>query len=146
MPCFLKRNTMSNVISHTGVIDSIDKGVVRVRIVQHSACSSCKVASYCNSAESKEKIIDVRCNDTDGRMVGDTVVVMAAQAVGMKAVVIAFVVPLILILLTIVVTLHLTGKELTAALSGMAVLFPYYALLYVFRRQIERRLTFFLKE
>lgn len=137
---------MSNVISHTGVIDSIDKGVVRVRIVQHSACSSCKVASYCSSAESKEKIIDVRCNDAAGRMVGDTVVVMAAQAVGMKAVVIAFVVPLILILLTIVVTLHLTGKELTAALSGLAVLFQYYALLYVFRRQIERRLTFFLKE
>ena len=136
---------MSNVISHTGIIDSIDGGMVRVRIVQHSACSSCKVASYCNSAESKEKIINVRCTDAAEHHVGDTVMVMAAQAVGVKAVVVAFVVPLILILATIAIVLLLTGKELTAALSGLAILIPYYAILYMLRPQLERQLTFYLK-
>jgi hypothetical protein len=67
----------NNVISHIGVVDSIAEGMVCVRIVQSSACSACKVASYCNSAESKEKIIEVRCSDADSYAVGQKVTVMA---------------------------------------------------------------------
>lgn len=137
---------MSNVISHTGIIDSIDDGMVRVRIVQHSACSSCKVASYCNSAESKEKIIDVRCANAAMRHIGDNVTVMAAQAVGTKAVIIAFVIPLVLMLTVIAIVMHITGNEPTAALSGMAALVPYYAVLYMLKSKIERQLTFYLKD
>ena len=135
---------MSNVISHTGIIDRIDEGMARVRIVQHSACSSCKVASYCSSAESKEKIINVRCTDGNRYHVGENVTVMAAQAVGTKAVVIAFVIPLVLILTVIAVVLYFTGKEATAALSGLAALIPYYAVLYMLKSQLERQLTFYL--
>ena len=78
---------MSNVISHKGIIDSIEGGVAHVRITQHSACSSCKVASYCNSAESKEKLIDARVSEPSRHHVGDEVSVMAAQSVGTKAVI-----------------------------------------------------------
>ena len=53
---------MRNKISHSGVIDRIDGGHVKVRIVQTSACAACKVAGYCNAAESKEKIVDVYCD------------------------------------------------------------------------------------
>jgi sigma-E factor negative regulatory protein RseC len=144
-PCFLNWNTMSEIITHTGVIDSIDGEMVRVRIVQHSACSSCKVASYCSSAESKEKIIDVHCTDGRARQVGNEVTVMAAQSVGMKAVLMAFVIPLALILTTIAITLKITNNELTSALAGVAILIPYYILLYVMRSRIERELTFYLE-
>ena len=136
---------MSNVISHTGIIDSIEDGMVRVRIVQHSACSSCKVASMCNSAESKEKLIDVRHGANDNLHVGDSVTVMAAQAVGTKAVVIAFVIPLVIMLATIAIVMHVTGSEAYAAASGIAVMLPYYIVLYLFRSRLERELTFYLK-
>lgn len=137
---------MSNVISHIGIIDSIEEGMVRVRIVQHSACSSCKVASVCNSAENKEKIIDIK-NSADPHLhIGDTVTVMAAQAVGTKAVIIAFVVPLVLMLATIVNVLHFTGDERYAAISGMAILLPYYIVLYLFKSRLARELTFYLKK
>ena len=136
---------MSNVISHTGIIDSIEDGMVRVRIVQHSACSSCKVASMCNSAESKEKLIDVRHGASDTLHVGDSVTVMAAQAVGTKAVIIAFVIPLVIMLATIAIVMRLTGSEASAAASGITIMLPYYVVLYLFRSRLERELTFYLK-
>lgn len=137
---------MSNVISHTGIIDSIDNGIVHVRIVQHSACSSCKVASMCNSAEKKEKIIDVKCADAALRKVGDTVKVMAAQSVGMKAVMIAFVIPLMLIMTTITVTLKLGCEEYQAIVAGLSALTLYYVALYAMRSRLERALTFYLED
>ena len=49
---------MSTKISHSGIVERIDGDCVQVRIVQTSACAACKVAGYCNAAESKEKVID----------------------------------------------------------------------------------------
>ena len=137
---------MSNVISHKGILDSIEGGVAHVRITQHSACSCCKVASYCNSAESKEKLIDARVSEPSRYHVGDEVTVMAAQSVGTKAVILAFVIPLILMMSTIATVVRATGNEMWAAVSGIAILVPYYALLYMLRNRLARQLTFYLDE
>lgn len=51
---------MSNKIKHNGVVDGVEEGCVRVRILQSSACSACKVAAHCNASETKEKIIEVQ--------------------------------------------------------------------------------------
>lgn len=138
-------NTMSNQISHSGIIDSISDGVAHVRIVQSSACSSCKVASYCSSAESKEKMIDVRCPDASRYSVGQAVTVMAAQAVGMKAVVLAFIIPTILLLAVIIACVGNGVSDGIAAMAGITVLVPYYFLLYLSRNRLENILTFYLK-
>ena len=99
----------------------------------------------CNSAESKEKLIDVRHGASDTLHVGDSVTVMAAQAVGTKAVIIAFVIPLVIMLATIAIVMRLTGSEASAAASGITIMLPYYVVLYLFRSRLERELTFYLK-
>lgn len=136
---------MSTTISHIGTIDSISDGMLHVRITQSSACSSCKIASHCSSAESKEKIIDVRHHDTDAFHIGQTVNVMAAESVGMKAVVMAFVIPTIVLLATVIVVLQRTQKEWVAAVSGLVMLIPYCLLLLATRRQLERTLQFWVE-
>ena len=50
---------MSTDIKHCGVVDEVEDGCVKVRIVQSSACASCKVASHCNASENKEKVVEV---------------------------------------------------------------------------------------
>ena len=135
---------MSNQISHTGIIDSISEGMVHVRIVQSSACSSCKVASYCNSAESKEKIIDVKCADTSRYAVGQDVTVMAAPSVGAKAVILAFVIPTVILLSAIAVCVTSGFSDGISALVGVLSLVPYYIGLYLYRGKLEQILTFYL--
>ena len=54
---------MSNLIEHEGtVIGIIAPGKVSIKIVQLSACVSCKAAKLCSAAESKDKIIAAYCS------------------------------------------------------------------------------------
>ena len=75
---------MSNKISHSGIIKSIEDNCIKVQIVQTSACAACKVASHCNAAESKVKIVDVFTNAI-GYQVGQEVTVWASKDVANRA-------------------------------------------------------------
>ena len=136
---------MSNRISHIGTVYSVSDGLVRVRIVQHSACVGCKAAAHCNSTESKEKLIDVRCLGASRYRVGQEVTVVAAQAVGAKAVVLGFVVPLIVLLVVVIGALQMGVGEAQAALAGIVALIPYYIILYMCRSKLDRMFTFYIE-
>lgn len=73
---------MSTNIKHCGVVDKVLDGCIKVRIVQSSACASCKVASHCNASENKEKIVDVYDDNTSQFVVGDNVIIIASQKTG----------------------------------------------------------------
>lgn len=133
---------MSEKIKHTGTIERIDGDCVQVRIFQPSACSSCKVAGYCNASESKEKLIDVICPDASPYAVGQQVTVSTAAATGFRAVGLGFGVPLVLLVTAIVGVTLATGNEAVAALAGLASLLPYYILLYLFRNRIKEKISF----
>ena len=132
---------MSTKISHSGIIESIDKGCIHVRIVQTSACAACKVASYCNAAESKEKIVDVY-KPAGSLKVGDAVTVTASAQMATKALLYGFAYPFVLLVVVLVVVLWLTGNEATAGLSALAALLPYYSVLYLLRDRHRERFAF----
>ena len=96
---------MKDIIDHIGVVETIENTHVRVKILQSSACSACQAKSLCASAEQKEKIVDVWDDEADRLTVGDEVRVCASMSMGRNAVVLAFVVPLVLMVVWLVVTL-----------------------------------------
>lgn len=71
---------------------------------------------------------------------------MAAASVGAKAVIIAFVIPVIIMMAVIISVIALGGTELLAAVAGMAVLIPYLIVLYLQRNRMERILTFYIND
>jgi sigma-E factor negative regulatory protein RseC len=133
---------MSQKISHSGIVERIDDGCVHVRIVQTSACAACKVAGYCNAAESKEKIIDVYCDSVAAYQVGQQVVVSTSGQVAVKALLWAFGVPFVLLMTVLVLVLLLTANEGLAALSALAALVPYYFVLWLLRNKMREQLAF----
>ena len=137
---------MNQRISHSGVIESIEEGCVHVRIVQTSACAACKVAGYCNAAESKEKIIDVFCDSVAAYQVGQQVVVSASGQVAVKALLWAFGVPFVLLMAVLLLVLLLTGNEGWAALSALATLVPYYVLLWLLRDKMREQLALTIEQ
>lgn len=138
-------NNISTNIRHSGVVDEITDDCVKVRIVQSSACVSCKVAGHCNASESKEKIIEVSGGDVSGLKVGDGVVVVASQRSGLLAVLLSSVIPLFLLIAVLFVTLQFTGSEVTAASASLLSLLPYYLIIYMCREKIRTRLMFRLE-
>ncbi len=120
---------------------------VRVRIEQKSACAGCHAKAICSSSDSKEKIVDVL--DASGRVrsVGDRVMVVGTSSMSAFAVVVAFVVPLVLMVGVIVLAQKLLAmSEVAAAGCGLGVLVLYWLLLWTRRGMISRRLVFTIED
>lgn len=137
---------MSEIVTHAGIVDSIDGNRVRVRIVQTSACAACKVAGHCNAAEAKEKLVDVLTADVTRWKVGDAVTVAASQQMATRALLLAFGLPLVLLLVVLFTVLAVTGREGFSALCGLATLVPYYTVLWLTRKRLQQRLAFWIQD
>lgn len=134
---------MSNNITHSGIIDAIEGDCVKVRILQTSACASCKVAGHCNASESKEKIVDVYNVPDAGRLkVGDNVVVSASADIVNRALMIGFGLPLVILISMVIIMSVVFDDEALCALLALASLIPYYLLVYLCRGRIKQRITF----
>jgi sigma-E factor negative regulatory protein RseC len=136
---------MSQKISHSGVVERIEGDCIKVRIVQTSACAACKVASHCNAAESKVKIVDVFGCDTTNYSTGQEVTVSTSGVVANRALLLGFGIPFLVLVGVLVMVLLLTGNEGLSAICGLAALVPYYIILYLCRDRISRQLTFYLE-
>lgn len=134
---------MEEELRHEGIVDSIDGDVVRVRILQASACGGCQVKSLCKVSESKEKLIEVTDAVAAGRLaVGQSVNVAGTVGQGMRAVMLAFTLPLLLMLAAVITGYALGASDGVAAIVALAVLVPYYALLFLMRNRIGRKFRF----
>ncbi len=136
---------MANTIEHQGIVENIEGTRLRVRIVQTSACASCKAKGSCSSADTKEKLIDVTMPGGASCRVGDHVWVVGELSMGVKAVLIAFVFPFLLLLAVLFGCMALWGDELPAALCALAVLVPYYFIVWLNKGRLSRTLSFSIR-
>ncbi len=128
-------------------MESVEEGLVRVRILQASACAACKVASRCHTAEAKEKIIDVAVDAREAFRweKGQTVTVCTSGTMAVRALLLGFGIPLLLMLAVLVGTKMAGGSEGLAALMMLVSLIPYYIGLCFFRNRIARSIAFHIE-
>lgn len=136
---------MSTIITHKGRVKQIDNTRIQVQIMQASACSACEAKSLCHSAESKEKMIEVHAADAADFEVGQEVMLVGTLSQGLKAVVYAYVIPLILMLAVLFLSLLWGMDEALSALLSIGVLIPYYLIIYLLRHHLTRKFSFTLK-
>ncbi len=117
-----------------------------MRIVQTSACVACKVASHCNAAESKVKIVDVFGCNTTNYSTGQEVTVWASKDVADKALLLGFGVPFLLLVCVLMIALRFSDNEGLAALLALGSLVPYYFALWLLRDRIQRGISFHIEE
>lgn len=130
----------TNTIHHEGIVESIGTGNCSVRILQTSACSSCSARQLCRSSESKEKTVLIKGNFPT-LQVGDTVTLVGSVRQGLHASILAYVVPLILMLIALFVGTRL-GSDGMGALAALLVLTLYYSVLFLFRNRLSKHFSF----
>ncbi len=133
---------MKSKITHKGVVECIDNDIVRVRIVQASACGSCKVAGHCSAAETKVKTIDVVTPQAATYHAGDSVLVSVSEQSAHNALLVGFGLPFVVLVVTVFVCVWLTSNETLSALLGLAALVPYYIIVRLCRNRIGSGVTF----
>lgn len=135
---------MAQTIIHRGTVKSVDGKHISVEIAQASACSACVAKKLCNSSESKDKLVDVVCDEATTYAVGEDVLLTGSLEMGLKAVWWAYIAPLLLLVAVLLVA-GASGNEPLAALSALAVLAVYYGLLYLNRGRLTRKFSFTIK-
>lgn len=135
---------MSSPILHTGVVERTDGEAVYVKITSRSACGSCASRQACGLAEAQEKIVVVKTPETARQyMPGESVTVGVRRSVGAKAVMLAYVGALIVLvgMLAIAVT-ALGWSEGRSALAALAAVALYYGALWLLRNKIDHTINF----
>ena len=134
------------MIDHEGIIDKIKDGKITVRILQKSACSECHAKAACMISDSKEKLVDIQDFSGEYRE-NEMVIVEGKESLGYKAVFWAFVLPLIIILATLILSTSVWNySELEAAMSTLIALAPYYTILYFLRNKMAKSFRFNIKK
>ena len=137
---------MADIIKHRGIVEKIDGSHVVVRIVQTSACSACSAKGLCNASESKEKQIDVYEVNPAYR-IGEEVVLCGSTSMGMKAVFLAFGIPVLLLLAALFVTMRITdGDALLAAIVALLAVVPYFVVIYLMKDKMNKTFSFVIEK
>lgn len=133
-------------VTHEGVVESIGDTHIFVRVLQHTACDTCRAKLLCTgTADARDSVVEAYLEHPDDKNhlePGSPVILQLEQSMAWISVALAFGVPLVLLLLSFFVALHATGSELVGGLSGLAVLLPYYFLLGLNRHRLSRRVYF----
>jgi len=135
----------TNCIEQKGIIEDINKGVAKVNIIKSAACASCQSKAACFITEPKEEtlVIDTLGNEFHK---GETVSVMMKKSLGLRATLLAYVLPFIVVLLALIVLTSLGVKENLAGLISILILVAYYAILYFFRNSLQKTFQFTLNK
>ena len=136
---------MRESILHTGIVERVDTNRVIVRITQYSACAGCHAKSACTMSDKKEKQVEIEDASGDYHP-GAAVVIIGQDSMGMEAVLWAFAVPVVLMLIAVVAGISSGWEETASGALGVLVLIPYYIVLYVLRDKLKKRFVFKLKK
>lgn len=136
---------MSEDIAHNGTIVCIGPKITKVLIISESACGSCGASGFCSAAEARRKEIEVPTDHLANYSVGEEVEVLLKKSMGNRAVWLAYVFPLVVLMILIVSLLRLGAGEIVAALGGVAGIAVYYFIIYLFKDRIARDYVFYIR-
>lgn len=132
-------------IEHKGIVVSADAQLTRVEIVRSSACSVCHAKELCGFSEEEKKIVEVPSNGFNMHDVGDEVVLCMKKSMGMKAVWIAYVIPLAILVVTVLLASFLGASEPVMGLAALGAVALYYFVIWCMRDKLNDEFIFYIK-
>ncbi|MBL4745999.1 MAG: SoxR reducing system RseC family protein [Flavobacteriaceae bacterium] len=113
----------------TGVVESVRGEQATVRLQSNANCEGCKAQSACG-VDSGDKIVHVTMDKSID--LNTVITVGIDKKKGLIAVVYAYVFPFLLVLMTLLIGSVFLSESMAGLLS-LAILIPYYILLYFLR-------------
>lgn len=129
-------------IRHAGRVVSVSGSQIKVEIAVQTACSGCQARAVCGASDGKTRIIPVRRPDDGSIAVGDEVNVIIRQGQGFKAVLIAYLIPLFILLVLLLTLPMFFENELVTGLGALGFVALYYLVLARFRDKLNSGFIF----
>ncbi|MDD2562701.1 MAG: SoxR reducing system RseC family protein [Salinivirgaceae bacterium] len=133
------------MIEHTGKILSIEKNIARISLQQTSACASCHAKGACTSADVQERHITATIDD-QGYKVGEEVLVNLRTQQGYKAVLVAYIIPFIIILITLIIGDQMGLEEWKSGIASLLITVIYFFYIKFYGNKYTNTMTFEIKK
>ncbi|MDR0542984.1 MAG: SoxR reducing system RseC family protein [Dysgonamonadaceae bacterium] len=135
---------MSKKITYRGTVTKVYPGILQVEIRDETACDACSVQKSCCMSGAREKRIDIPFVSGDYHP-GDKVTIRGKISMGLRATLIAFVLPLTLILVILLTASSMGAGERQAAVLSLSAMVVYYIGIYFFRNKLKQTFTFMIE-
>lgn len=132
-------------IEHEGIISTVSGQKLLVSIQSVSACLSCQLKTACNLSEKEDKIIEVNSFGQEFAE-GERVIVKMGESLGMKAALLAYILPFVVMVTVLFFVKFLSDSNAIAGISALASLAPYYFILYLLKNNLKKTFTFHVKK
>lgn len=133
---------MGNTVRYHGIVKEVSDGHLQVGIMKSSACGGCTIKGHCNSAEAKERMVDVDDPSAYLYHEGQDVWIVGSSSIGWKALGYGIVIPFFVVFISLFMFSSWIKNDLWAALSALGMLIPYYIILYSNREKMKKQLSF----
>ncbi|MBO5074422.1 MAG: SoxR reducing system RseC family protein [Bacteroidales bacterium] len=133
-----------NEIVHSGKIVDITPDFTTVQIIASSACSECHAKGLCGMSEEQEKIIMLPTDPYTPRQVGEEVQVKTKMTMGLKAVWISYVIPLVILMILILSLSSVIGNEYLRGAVAIAGVGIYYFIIWLLRDKLSDQFEFYI--
>ncbi len=134
----------ADYISHKGIVKEIKAQSLVVSIITTSGCASCELKGACNASEMTEKEVEVFVNNADDYKLHQAVTVAMKKHLGIQAVWWGYILPFLLVVGSLIGISVVTDNQGLAGLISLALLVPYYIVLYYSRKLMKNKFNFFL--
>lgn len=130
---------MPDTIEHIGNIVNIEDKRVFVSIYSKSVCSKCDVRGSCNSLSgTSEKIFEIDVQKNHGYLPGQKVRLSITSRAANKSVLIAYILPLVLLITGMALADSLFHNEGITAVTALVILFLYFTVLSLFKKKLSK--------
>lgn len=129
---------MTSQITHSGFISKVADGRVKVSLFRPEACGSCQMKGYCGGDNDQREDFELSAS---GYELGDEVQLMMSTDTGLRAVVVAYIVPFFVLMISLITSLQLGLNEGIAALLSLLFTGLYFVTLKVMSGDLKQHFS-----
>lgn len=135
-----------DTICKEGIVRAIHGDQIEVEITISSACSECHAKSICIPTDHKRETVLAQSLYNEHFEVGDKVHLVLKGSAGGKAVVLAYLLPFIVLMVALFGTYAITKSELAGVIVSVFFVVIYYIILKTQNKKTEQQFHFFVKK
>lgn len=133
-------------VSHEAIVQSVDGIDVTVKMTVSSACAACHAKGLCGVSESEEKLVVAKNFSAAQFATGEKVRVELRQTLAVKAVIICYLLPLVVLLVSFFLMYLVCSIEWLNVLAALSATALYFFFVWLFHEKIEKNVTFIVSK
>jgi len=132
-------------ICKEGIVRGVEDGHYKVEITISSACSECHAKSICLPSDHKQEFVIARSLYGNSFEPGQKVQLVLKGAAGNKAVLLAYALPLVILMAALFGTYAITKNELAGVIVSIGLVVGYFFFLKRYNKKLEEQFQFYIK-